>query len=232
MTASKRFGKYKKEKMKEVRSAVVALKNLSEAWVRYLKTGSKSTKEDSYDIALAIVKSISYSSDEVTAFASKLIAIDPDRYNYDLYWMKGLFLSALINAGKESEFVINSEEGGSKLNGFGYKNTKNIVVKGNVADYLGEKMEGGRIVIEGDVLGMRCGSEMKDGEIIIEGNCSIFAGGGMRGGKIVIHGNAVRVGGHSAAMEGGEVHVHGEIKSICLVTHGKIYHKGKLRVDK
>jgi formylmethanofuran dehydrogenase subunit C len=52
----------------------------------------------------------------------------------------------------------------------------------------------------------------------------------MAGGRITIEGNAGKlVGNH---MRGGEIRLNGDFVSLGAVKSGKVYHKGKLIVDK
>ena len=55
------------------------------------------------------------------------------------------------------------------------------------------------------------------------------AGESMHSGKLIVTGN-VRV--VSNGMLGGEIHIEGECKEIMEILGGKVYHKGKLIVDK
>ena len=54
-------------------------------------------------------------------------------------------------------------------------------------------------------------------------------GDGMESGRVIVKGNAGIVGN---GMLGGEIHIEGEFKKITGVIGGKVYHKGKLVVDK
>jgi formylmethanofuran dehydrogenase subunit C len=117
---------------------------------------------------------------------------------------------------------------------------------------IGSGMEGGIIIIRGNI-GNCAGNRMKGGIVIIKGNAGDFIGGaeysvstpplpfgrnpwrtdppnGMEGGTIRVEGNAGKlVGNH---MRGGEIHLEGSYVSLGTVYHGRIYHKGKLIVDK
>lgn len=97
---------------------------------------------------------------------------------------------------------------------------------------VGEYMNAGRIVVEGDI-GMHCGNFMSAGEIVIKGNADAWLAREMRGGKIICEGNAghycaagyrgekrgmrggcVEVLGNAGEfaaeyLSGGEVHIHG-----------------------
>ncbi|MEM4700032.1 MAG: formylmethanofuran dehydrogenase subunit C [Candidatus Nezhaarchaeales archaeon] len=90
-----------------------------------------------------------------------------------------------------------------------------IVIKGDVAHYVGFSMKGGSIEIHGNA-GLWLGGKMKGGEIVVFGNAGDFVGGslrgelpgkGMSGGTIIIHGDAgVEVG---RGMSGGTILVYG-----------------------
>ncbi|MCE5297579.1 MAG: formylmethanofuran dehydrogenase subunit C [Methanoregulaceae archaeon] len=78
---------------------------------------------------------------------------------------------------------------------------------------VGEYMNAGRIVVEGDI-GMHCGNFMSAGEIIIRGNADAWLGREMRGGMIRCEGNAghycaAGYRGEKRGMRGGTVEVMG-----------------------
>ena len=79
--------------------------------------------------------------------------------------------------------------------------------------WIGAKMNGGQISIEGNV-GRHVGSQMTGGSICVNGNAGDFAGCEMRGGAIEINGNAADwlgggYNGTKSAMGGGSIIVHG-----------------------
>lgn len=78
---------------------------------------------------------------------------------------------------------------------------------------VGEYMNAGRIVIEGDI-GMHCGNFMSAGEILIRGNADAWLGREMRGGVIRCEGNAghycgAGYRGEKRGMRGGSIEVMG-----------------------
>ena len=118
---------------------------------------------------------------------------------------------------------------------------------------LGSLLKGGKIIVEGNVLNALdadcIGGKMRGGEIIVRGDAFGDIGPQMEGGKIEIFGTVTRwfVGEKEnvigVGMKGGEIHLHGEIlpwydKEAVYgdirtsVIHGKIFHKGRLIVDK
>jgi formylmethanofuran dehydrogenase subunit C len=80
-------------------------------------------------------------------------------------------------------------------------------------DRIGQEMDDGEIVIEGDV-GARAGRLMKGGRLTVRGSTGPWAASGMKGGTIEIVGDAGDrlggpVAGEVAGMRGGVVVVHG-----------------------
>lgn len=78
---------------------------------------------------------------------------------------------------------------------------------------VGEYMNAGRIIVEGDI-GMHCGNFMSAGEILIRGNADAWLGREMRGGRILCEGNAghycaAGYRGEKRGMRGGTVEVKG-----------------------
>jgi glutamate synthase domain-containing protein 3 len=105
-----------------------------------------------------------------------------------------------------------------------------ITVKGNADEDVGLAMEGGAIIVEGNA-GDEVGWGMKGGIITVKGDASNGIGFEMKGGAIIVEGNAGDLFGHE--MAGGEIHLNGDYGSLLgNIEHGKIYHKGKLIVDK
>jgi len=79
--------------------------------------------------------------------------------------------------------------------------------------YLGSKMTGGSITINGNA-DMYVGGWMKGGKIHVKGNVDSFCGIAMEGGEIEVEGNAQNyVGcayrGDWRGMRGGTIHIHG-----------------------
>jgi len=270
MAASKRFGMYKKEEKKEVREADVneerTLKRLKEAWTGFdYDRTVRCIVQIEYEKALSLIGNLDYSAHDLERFSIILA----DFQNESMFSEKaGLFLSALINSGRDMDFKLFTRHLDVRIDQFGGDNTKNItiigglgfrvgygmkrgsiviegdvgggvgtgvkgmeggiiIVKGNALGAVGMCMKGGKIIVEGNV--SDSGEGMEGGEIIIKGNVGEKVGEFMKDGIVIIHGNAESVG---YKMEGGEIHVEGEIGKIGNVIHGKIFHRGKLIVDK
>jgi formylmethanofuran dehydrogenase subunit C len=115
-------------------------------------------------------------------------------------------------------------------------NSKIIQIKGDMlGGSLGTEMEGGVIIVEGDVPYTHVGSGMKGGVIEINGDFGFRApviSGINNIGPAIIGGNI------GWRMEGGEIHIRGELlgdePSLMgyFVKSGRIYHRKELIVDK
>lgn len=219
------------------------LEKMKEAWKPV--EIDKSDWNASYENALAQVKKLKYTAKDVENFSIALAGFQ----NEGLFSYKaGYFLSALINNCKDNEFIIHTAHL-ELIRYFGYKNTKNIVVKGDLGGIVGLRMECGSITVEGNA-GDWVGDEMNGGNITVKGNATDWAGDEMKGGVITVEGDVgyslgEEIGGGTIIvkgnagngvgrlMTGGEIRLEGEYGGIGdNIKHGKIFHKGVLIVDK
>jgi hypothetical protein len=228
MGASKRFAGYKKEDKKNLRAVDVSqepcIKNLTDAFTRFTAYTAGMAVDDSdlskswdmelemYKKAVEHAREVDYSSSDVERFSLILpqITEELEERGVDTKPHIGSFLSALANEGRDTEFTIHTGNFERAIQCLGYANKKDITIIGDVGNWLGYRMT--------------------TGTIHVYGNADLLVGYKMRGGRIFVHGNAKIVG---EAMMGGEVHVEGEITEIRQrVGNARIYHKGKLVVDK
>ncbi|MDD5171803.1 MAG: hypothetical protein PHF60_02090 [Candidatus ainarchaeum sp.] len=225
----KGFGGYKPMDEQPVRKVVVVedetLRQLKAVWSR---TGySEIIFNEYYDKLSTVMIPLSYSASDVERFSIALAEFQEGRNFQD---NAGVFLSALINNCKDDTFVVHTAQFVEPICFLGYRNMKNIVVDGAVGNQAGTVMSDGTITVQGNA-GEHVGSGMTGGTIIVEGNAGDFAGWYMENGVI-------RIGGNSGdmvccGMEGGVFHVRGDYERIADdIKHGKIYHKGRLIVDK
>ncbi|MDD5171998.1 MAG: hypothetical protein PHF60_03090 [Candidatus ainarchaeum sp.] len=254
LAMAKGFTKYKPEEEKAVRKAEVeeneTLRQLKAAWkaVEYARNQRRRIPDYSwqhcYEKASELAKQVDYSAEDVERFS---IALAEFQGEEEFSEKAGLFLSALINNGKDSDYVIHTEHLGEGIHRIGWMNTKNIIVKGDVSESgrdmadgelivrgnarngLGVRMEGGRITVKGDSCGL-AGYGMQGGAIIVEGNAADSVGLRMEGGTITVKGNAGKEIGQ--LMNGGEIHIEGKFKDVGNVIHGKIFHKGVKIIDR
>jgi len=152
-------------------------------------------------------KKINYSSKDVEIFSPMLLAYE-QKPSFER--ISGLFLSYLVNFGKDSDYVLNLWDISTPIEFLCFVNKKNLVINGNVGDYLG--------------------TWMKQGKIILNGNAGSYVGNGKEGGDITVNGDV----GMAPAQEqtGGIVRVNGRISELPNKCNaGKLYQRKRLLVE-
>ena len=249
LAAVKRFGKYKDEKENAVRSVQVekdeTLERIMGAWARYrFDYPYNFPIFEMYEDALKALRGESCSSDDVERFSVMMAAFQGERH---FPAKAGIFLSALINTASGDGFRIHMEILSEPIAWLGVLNTKNISTIGHPADSerhclgqwggryhsVGFHASAGTIFIEGGA--DEVGDSMSGGTIIVNGPACSQIGYKMKGGTIGIFGDVDgRISEIAEGMTGGEIRIYGNLDEGALEgpIHGKIYHKGKLIVDK
>jgi hypothetical protein len=235
LNASRRFSGYKKESPKRIGTPAVKqdrnFQKILRAWERADKVltnkflGEPYEMPDLiYEVTLGFLDNIAISAKAIERFSIYLSDIDVK--NEDL--KVGMFISALISQSKGKRFRLNTRGWGfDKLTLLGYRNTKRLTIHGDAGERFGNEMSEGIIIVNGDA-SLDLGEEMGGGTIIINGNvmlrleCETTIGRQMTGGEIHINGNVYQ---DAELIRSIEENV-GEVKG------GRIYHKGKLIVDK
>jgi hypothetical protein len=243
LTIGGRFGKYKDEEEKSSRKADVqesrAVKQMKDAWraFRYDDRNTGAWGDWRYDEGwyfdtpqyrihedlLQIISKFRYIARDVFGFSLALVEFqDEDNFSAKA----GIFLSALIDNGNDSDYVIHTKHLSVLPHFLGHYNEKNIIVNGDVGDSVGRWMEGGSITVNGDA-GDYVGSRMQGGSIAVDGNARYGIGLRMAGGSLTVRGNVGYMVGHY--MGDGEIRLEGDYVSLSAnFTSGRIYHKGKL----
>lgn len=178
----------------------------------------------------------------------KFSLIIPKIIKYNSYLIIGIYLETLINNCEEDGIVIYAPPW--KINQFGLDLKKKVIVNGDMGDYLGNGMQDGIIILNGNAsdcagamkngsmiingnVGRYLGTSMDKGTIIVNGNAGDDIGFALKDGEIIINGDAGREIGQSF---GGIIHLNGNYGSINKyytssgIYGGTIYHKGKLIV--
>jgi hypothetical protein len=204
-----KFGRYKPEEEKAVRKVEVVedetLKQLKAAWKAF---AYENDSQKAYENALTLVEPLKYSASDVKKFSIALAEFQ----NEDEFTDKtGLFLSALINKGDDSDYVVHTAHLPVPLHSIGHRNTKNITVKGDVGGLCGWLMQSGSIIVEGNA-GFQCGLDMADGSITVLGDAG-NALGSIKGGRILVEGDAGNICGFG--MKRGLITVKGDVGSEC-----------------
>ncbi|NYZ74372.1 hypothetical protein H0O00_04475 [Candidatus Micrarchaeota archaeon] len=210
LAMANRFGRYKPEEEKAVRKVEVkedeTLRKMKNKYRKLCEfndriyeelesNGIMDVDEAVYRKAVDMTKRTHYSSRDVERFSVALKEFEDEdnpRSDIELQNNAGIFLSALINNGNDSDYVIHTAHLTVPLDFIGYQNTKNVTVNGDAGRWAGDSMQGGTVTVNGNA-GAALGREMK----------------------------------------GGEIHINGEMVMVAdFMRHGKIFHKGKLIVDK
>jgi hypothetical protein len=256
VTASKRFGRYKKEPGKEERPVEVAgdptLRKMLEVCKTYYKTisgmgifGAGSTGQI---LERIYPEGLSPSSDDIKRFVVAYSGRS-DAGVDDFKLMKkglieneaiGILLSKFIEAGRDDEYELDLIALGMPVCYLVASESKRVIVHGDVLHEVGTRMAGGMLEIHGNA-DFGLGWEMSGGSIEVHGYAGMHAGHAMTGGTITIHGNC----GSDLAyyMEGGVIRFRDglppentpivpRIIMPELISGGKVYCNGKLIVDR
>lgn len=197
--ARRKFGRFKAEKPKAVRTADVRKHNpkidmLLEEFRKLELVLGKDMSESQQDFSR-----LDYSPSDVMELSILASSMsEEDIPGTGFYPQRAaVFLNSLINSGKDGDYIISVNP--EKFYGLLTLNCKNVRVIGNVCTPFAHKMKSGTVVLEGDV-GVSVGTEMSGGEIHIEGEIGNLEESIRRCNETIVH--------------------------------GKIFHKGKLIVDK
>jgi formylmethanofuran dehydrogenase subunit C len=200
----KRFKGFRPEEEKASRKADVKeseairqMKNILGAYLRLPKG------DNTRGAMSKAIKNLRYTAKDVEEFSLVLVEFQDEE---DFTNKAGFFLSDLINNGRDSDYVIHTQNLPLPPHYLGFKNCKNITVEGDVGDWVGDRMRNGSIIVKGDA-GDRVGDWMKGGSITIEGSAGYGFGFGVTGGRATVEGNAGDGAGEK--MEGGSVIVKG-----------------------
>src|SRR5208283_1236224 len=204
LAASSRFGPFKPESEQRIRSVLVQqdpkLEAMMAAWKSVEYSGQNSG--ECYGNCVTAVRNLDYSAKEVERFSLSIAEFQ----NEDGFGKKfGLFLSALVNTSQEDEFVIHTTNLDC-IDFIGYRNEKEVIVKGNCDRGIGSEMKGGSIQVEGNA--EEIGAGMEYGKITVKGNAGGKIGWFMKGGEITVDGNAGEVG---RCMFNGSITVAGDV---------------------
>jgi formylmethanofuran dehydrogenase subunit C len=225
-----KFSKFRPEKEKASRKAEVkeseAVKQMKAAWEAYsLIFNINRDIEENYDVVIQIIKELEYTADDVWNFSLVLVEFqEEEKFSFKA----GDLLSALINNGREDNYVIDTQHLTDPPYMLGYRNCKNITINGDVGPKVGFDMEGGSIIVNGDA-GWKLGCGMMNGSIIVKGDAEGEVGSSMRGGEIIVGGNtgervgylmlrgSITVNGNTGndvgeMMRGGSITINGDVE--------------------
>jgi hypothetical protein len=207
-STTKRFMGFAPETDRPVRECEVRpnpfLEKMKNAWDahRAYITNPVNRRDDYSWLVGNGIENLGNSAEDVETFS---ILLEGFQAGKNFPYKAGLFLSALINSSKDTEFVIHTAHL-RPIDYLGYRNTKNITVDGDIGNWVGAEMESGAITVKG-CTGKHVGDFMGDGKIIVEGNAHGFVGQNMKKGSILVMGDANAMVGHR--MKDGTIIVKG-----------------------
>ncbi|MCJ7593308.1 MAG: hypothetical protein MUO52_00870 [Desulfobacterales bacterium] len=154
-----------------------------------------------YNAALRSIQDLQYDQDDIEELCAEL-----DRGKKTPYLISGpagIYLSALINQAPEDRILLRLQDFERTFHFLGYRlpEGKTLILQGNVGDFVGASVCGGRLVVEGSA-GNWCGAGMTGGEILVTGHTGQKTGEWMRGGTIQVDG---RIWGMGQSRFGGEI---------------------------
>jgi len=216
MSARERFKGFKPEAEKPSRKPAVQENPTQAALLKVwhekpFSTGNPDFENDYFRALVGktpVLRQISIKAEDVAAFCISLSSLNKGASREDendFSSKAGVFLSVLVYLSKDTHFTLPLDHLDERLDFLGYRNNKNVRIKGDVGINLGEMMSGGSIEVDGDV-GVFLGYQMIGGTITINGNSDDFTGSNMRGGDIRVSGT---IRGYEEEPEGGRIYEAG-----------------------
>jgi hypothetical protein len=185
----------------------------------YARNVDKKLSEDSfYSLFAGEASRIKYGADDINRFIKFLTSINIT--DGGLARSTGILISALVNTCKEADVYLDLRDVPMLFIYLCYKNSKKVIIDGNVGSALGQCMRGGIIILNG-CADRGVGDLMENGKIIVYGHANGDVGSRLKNGEIEINGNA---GGDVGwCSDGGTITVFGTIQTVST-------HSGKATV--
>ena len=160
-----------------------------------------------YSAAVSAIQDLQYDQDDIEEFCAELD--NANAFPYMISGPAGIYLSALINNAAEEHILLRLSEYERTFHFLGYRlpEGKTLVLQGNLGDFIGAGLCGGRLMVEGTA-GNWCGAGMTGGEILVTGYTGQKTGEWMRGGEIHVDGP---IGGFGRARFGGKIYQRGKL---------------------
>jgi hypothetical protein len=160
-----------------------------------------------YDAAVKRIQGIHYDQDDIEEFCGELDS--SPKIPYLIEGPAGIYVSALINQSREDRIFLRLKDFQKSFHLLGYRlaSGKTLVIQGDVGDFIGASLTGGRLVVEGST-GNWCGAGMLQGEIRVLGSAGWKTGEWMKSGEIHVAGWIRNVGKN---IFGGRIYERGEL---------------------
>jgi hypothetical protein len=160
-----------------------------------------------YSAAIRTVEKLDYDIDDIEELCLELDR--EGRIPYLISGPAGIYLSALCNNAGAENIRLRLHELKRTFHFLGYRlpQGKTLILQGDVGDFIGAGLSGGKLVVEGST-GNWAGAGMMDGEIHITGHTGRNMGEWMGGGEIHVEGY---IGGIGKSIRGGRIYQQGNL---------------------
>jgi hypothetical protein len=160
-----------------------------------------------YTAAVKSIRELKYDADDIEEFCAELDS--SNRIPYMISGPAGIYLSALVNHAPDERLVLNLKDYQRTFHFLGYRlpDGKTLVLQGDVGDFIGAGLSGGRLVVEGST-GNWCGAGMMKGEILVTEHTGQNTGEWMRGGELQVDGRIRSLG---KTFFGGKIYKRGRL---------------------
>lgn len=159
-----------------------------------------------YSSALRTIQELDYDIDDIEELCFELDK--GGRIPYLISGPVGIYLSALCNNAKEESIRLRLYELKRIFHFLGYRlpEGKTLILEGDVGDFIGAGLSGGKLTVEGST-GNWAGAGMMKGELFITEHTGQNTGEWMSGGEIHIEG---QIRGIGKTIFGGHIYQHGK----------------------
>jgi hypothetical protein len=160
-----------------------------------------------YSSALQIIQGFDYDIDDIEELC---LEIDKGgRIPYLVSGPAGVYLSALCNNAKEEHIHLRLSEFKRTFHFLGYRlpEGKTLELEGDVGDFIGSGLAGGKLIVKGSTRNWT-GAGMMKGELFVKQHTGQNTGEWMRGGEIHIDG---RIQGLGKTILGGRIYQQGKL---------------------
>jgi formylmethanofuran dehydrogenase subunit C len=146
-----------------------------------------------YTAAVKSIRDLHYDPDDIDEFCAELDS--SNRIPYMISGPAGIYISALVNLSTEDRITLRLKDFQRTFHFLGYRlpEGKTLILQGDVGDFVGAGLSGGRLIVEGST-GNWCGAGMMKGEILVTEHAGQNTGEWMRGGEIHVDGRIRSIG--------------------------------------
>ncbi len=234
-TLNGEYGELKSQVIKKIKSPAIdaEVKRIISAYKEVLSFYNywelKGDKRELIENLIERKTEMKYSAEGITCASTHLSQLEKEEYFSNTI---GIFLSTLIQKHffihpNEKKYTLITETYQNKYLRFFCSdvNVSEIIVYGNVGNFSGRRMRGGKLSVMGNAENY-LGDEMENGEITVNGTAGMTLGTNMKNGTIIVNGNVGSSCGYK--MEGGTIHCKSNAESLVgnCMRNGKIIIQG------